>query len=191
MKRVLLHVCCGPCMIYPLDILRDEGLHVHGFFYNPNIHPYTEFKERLVCLEGFARDERLRLTAEVGYDMEEFMRSVAGHEDDRCAICYEMRLRKTAQAAKDAGYDYFSTTLLYSKYQKHDLIVQVANVVANDVGIPFLYRDFRTGWQEGQDRARELGMYRQKYCGCIYSEKERYKKDIARLADAETDSLTD
>lgn len=191
MKRLLLHVCCGPCLVYPIETIRAEGLYVHGFFYNPNVHPYTEFKKRLECLEGFAHMERMRLTSEVGYDLEEFMRNVVSHEDDRCAVCYEMRLRKTAQAAKDAGYDFFSSTLLYSKYQKHELIVQVANVVANEVGIPFFYRDFRIGWKEGQDRSRDLGMYRQSYCGCIYSEKERYKKDIARLADAETDSLTD
>ncbi len=183
MKNVLLHICCGPCLIYPLDALRTENMYVHGFFYNPNIHPYTEFKKRLECLETYCANEDLKLTSEVGYDLEEFMRKVVGHEDDRCPICYEMRLRKTAQAAKDAGFDFFTTTLLYSKYQKHELLVQVANVVATEIGIQFLYRDFRAGWQNGQDRSRELGLYRQGYCGCMYSEMERYKKDIARLSE--------
>lgn len=191
MIKTLVHICCGPCLIYPLDALRAENMYLHGFFYNPNIHPYTEFKKRLGCLEGYCASEGLRLTSEVGYDIEEFMRRVVGHEDDRCAVCYEMRLRKTAQAAHDAGYDYFTTTLLYSKYQKHELLVQVANIVAAEVGIPFLYRDFRVGWQEGQDRSRELGMYRQSYCGCVYSEKERYKKDIARLAEEHSGEVTE
>lgn len=174
--RVLMHICCGPCLIYPLKTLRMEGVDVDGYFYNPNIHPYTEFKRRLESLEEYARSQGLNLTAEVGYDIEEFFRNVSGHEDERCAICYEMRLRKTAQFAWGAGYDAFTTTLLYSKYQKHDLIVQVADVLAREVGVPFLYRDFREGWAEGQEQSREFGMYRQKYCGCVYSEKERYLK---------------
>jgi predicted adenine nucleotide alpha hydrolase (AANH) superfamily ATPase len=171
-----MHVCCGPCLIFPLKTLRMSGLHVDGYFYNPNIQPYTEFKRRLECLEGYAKAEGMNLISEVGYDIEEFFRKVAGHEPERCAICYEMRLRKTAQAASAAGYDAFTTTLLYSKYQKHDLIVQVADVLAREIGVEFLYRDFRIGWQEGQEKSREIGMYRQKYCGCVYSEKERYYK---------------
>jgi len=190
MKKVLLHICCAPCLIYPLDVLRSEDVYLHGFFYNPNIHPYSEFKKRLACLEEYCAAENLRLTSEVGYDIEEFMRGIVGHEDDRCPVCYEMRLRKTAQAAKDAGYDFFTTTLLYSKYQKHELLVQVANIVAAEVGIPFLYRDFRSGWQYGQDRSRELGLFRQSYCGCMYSEKERYKKDIGRLSEKHRIELT-
>jgi len=178
MKKVLMHVCCGVCSIYPTRVLRSEGVKIHAYFYNPNIHPYTEFKKRLTCMEEFANDEGLRLTSEVGYDIEEFFRRIVGHEDERCEICYEMRLRKTAQAAKDAGFDAFTTTLLYSKYQKHELIVQIANVIAHDIGIRFHYEDFRKGWEEGQDSSRERNMYRQKYCGCIYSEKKRYRKKL-------------
>ncbi len=175
--RVLIHICCAPCLIYPLKSLRAEGLDLHGFFYNPNIHPYTEFKKRLECVEDYSNTQDLRITSEIGYDVEEYLRRVAGKEDDRCPMCYEMRLRKTAQAAKDSGFDAFTSTLLYSKHQKHELAVQIANVIANDTGIKFLYRDFRPGWKEGQDKSRELGMYRQQYCGCIYSEKERFYKE--------------
>jgi predicted adenine nucleotide alpha hydrolase (AANH) superfamily ATPase len=174
--RVLMHICCGPCLIYPLKVLRGEGLTVDGYFYNPNIHPYAEFKKRMECMEGYAASAGLRVVSEAGYDIEEFFRNVVWKETERCASCYEMRLRKTAQMAKDVGYDAFTTTLLYSKYQKHALIVQIANVVSADVGIPFLYRDFREGWKEGQEQSIELGLYRQKYCGCVYSEKERYVK---------------
>jgi len=175
--KVLLHICCGPCLIYPLKALRGEGFSVDGFFYNPNIHPYTEFKKRMEAMEDFAKVEGLVVASEVGYDMEHFIQTVSEHVDERHGYCYEMRLRKTAQAAKDSGYAAFSTTLLYSKYQNHALIVQMGNVVANEIGIPFLYRDFREGWKEGQNVSRELGMYRQKYCGCIYSEKERFFKE--------------
>jgi len=175
--NVLLHICCGPCLIYPLKVLRREGFDLHGFFYNPNIHPYTEFKKRLECVEEYAKSQELKVTSEIGYDLEEYMRKVVGNEDDRCPVCYEMRLRKTAQAAKDSGFDAFTTTLLFSKYQNHELMVQIANVVANDVGVKFLYYDFRPGWQEAQEKSRELGMYRQKYCGCVYSEKERFYKE--------------
>lgn len=174
--KVLMHICCAPCVIYPLKVLRAEGHELFGFFYNPNVHPYTEFKRRRECLEEYAITQGLRVASEVGYDMEEFLRKVVGSEDDRCSMCYEMRLRKTAQAARDAGLDAFTTTLLYSKYQNHELIVHIANVVAGEVGIRFLYRDFRDGWQEGQAESREVGMYRQKHCGCIYSEKERFMK---------------
>jgi predicted adenine nucleotide alpha hydrolase (AANH) superfamily ATPase len=175
--RVLLHVCCAPCLIYPLKVLRGEGSLVDGFFYNPNIHPYTEFKKRMDAVDEYAKKEGMKVASEVGYDMEAFLRGVVERDGERHAFCYEMRLRKTAQAAKDSGYDAFTSTLLYSKYQDHGLIVQVANVVASDIDIPFLYRDFRDGWREGQELSREMGIYRQKYCGCIYSEKERYFKE--------------
>jgi len=178
MKNVLMHVCCGICTIYPLKTMRSEGIGLHAYFYNPNIHPYTEFKKRLECMEEFAKEENLPLSSEVGYDIEEFFRHIVGHEDDRCELCYEMRLRKTAQAAKDAGYDAFTTTLLYSKYQKHEMIVHIANVIAREIGIPFHYEDFRVGWKEGQDESRARGMYRQKYCGCLYSEKARFRKKL-------------
>ena len=178
--KLLLHICCGPCLIYPLKALRAEGFSVDGYFYNPNIHPYTEFKARMEAMEKYAASEGLRVASEVGYDMEEFLRRAVRHEDDRCGSCYEMRLRKTAQCAKDSGYDAFTSTLLYSKYQNHDLIVQIADVLARDIGIEFMYQDFREGWREGQETSRVIGMYRQKYCGCIYSEKERFLKAAVR-----------
>jgi epoxyqueuosine reductase len=187
-KKLLLHICCGPCTAYPLKALRGEGFSVDGYFYNPNIHPYTEFKKRQEALEAYAKENGLKLASEVGYDMEEFLRYIVGKECDRCSYCYEMRLRKTAQAAKDSGYHAFSTTLLYSIYQKHELIVQVGDVIAEDIGVEFVYRDFREGWKEGREMTFESGMYRQKYCGCIYSEKERYMKSEAKTG-AKTDTL--
>jgi predicted adenine nucleotide alpha hydrolase (AANH) superfamily ATPase len=111
------------------------------------------------------------------YDLENFFRQVAFRETNRCYYCYSLRLEAAARLAKKSGFDAFSTTLLYSKRQKHDLIVSIAREASQKHGIDFLYRDFRTGWSEGQRQARELGLYRQQYCGCIYSEMERFSND--------------
>jgi len=172
--RILLHICCAPCTIYPLKIFREERLEVTGCFYNPNIHPFREYRRRLETLENFAGEENLALMIHPEYEMEAFLRRVVYREEDRCRHCYEMRLRHTAAAAREGNYDGFSTTLLYSKYQKHELIRSVGEKMAEEYAVPFYYRDFRRGWEEGVRVSRERAMYRQPYCGCIYSEKERY-----------------
>ncbi len=177
MARILLHICCGPCSIYPVSALRDEGLSVHGFFYNPHIQPYQEFQRRLQTLRTFAASVELPLIERTDYDLETFFRQVAFRETNRCLYCYSLRLEAAARLAKKSGFDAFSTTLLYSKHQKHDLIVSIARQACRKHGIDFLYRDFRTGWSEGQRQAKELGLYRQQYCGCIYSEMERFSND--------------
>lgn len=174
MMQVLLHVCCGPCSIYPLAALREEGHMVEGFFYNPNIHPYQEFQRRLLTLKQYMADEGIPLTAREDYNFEDYIRSVAFHENERCSLCYKMRLSETARLAKERHFDAFSTTLLVSPYQKHDLIKTTAQEISEEYNIPFLYRDFRPGYRDATAISREKGMYRQPYCGCIYSEKERY-----------------
>lgn len=171
---LLLHICCGPCTIYPLRILRELGHDVTGHFFNPNIHPYREYQRRAEALAAYAAEKGLPVIWTEGYGMEEFFRLVAGHEESRCRICYTLRLQEAARVAKEQGFSGFTTTLLYSKYQKHEVIRDVGERLGHAVGIPFVYHDFRTGWQEGVDLSRELGMYRQPYCGCVYSEKERY-----------------
>jgi predicted adenine nucleotide alpha hydrolase (AANH) superfamily ATPase len=186
--RVLLHICCAPCAIFPVSALRDEGFVAHGFFFNPNIQPYTEFKKRLETLEGWAKAEQLPLIARPDYDPESFFRQVAFRETRRCIHCYSQRLGAAARLAKKSRFDAFTTTLLYSKQQKHDLVVSLAWEASRRYGIPFLYRDFREGWKWGQERAKALGVYRQQYCGCIYSERERYVsqgKDILPAENAE------
>ncbi|MGC9195213.1 MAG: epoxyqueuosine reductase QueH [Syntrophobacteraceae bacterium] len=177
MARILLHICCGPCSIYPVSALRGEGLTVHGFFYNPHIQPYQEFQRRLQTLRTFAASVELPLIERNDYDLENFFRQVVFRETSRCFYCYSLRLEAAARLAKKSGFDAFSTTLLYSKLQKHDLIVSIAREASRKHGIDFLYRDFRTGWSEGHRQARELGLYRQQYCGCIYSEMERFSND--------------
>ena len=180
MPRILLHTCCGPCTIVPLETLLDEGWSVHGFFYNPNIQPYREFEKRLQTLETLATMESLELIVRPDYDLEGFVRRTAFREGERCISCYSTRLEATARLAKRSRFDAFTTTLLYSRMQKHELIVSVANEAARKTGVPFLYRDFRSGWKTGQEKAKAMGLYRQEYCGCIYSEKERFYKSRSR-----------
>ena len=177
MSRILLHICCGPCSIYPVSALRGENFTVHGFFYNPHIQPYQEFEKRLKTLQAFAESEDLPLILRTDYDPETFFRQVAFRETNRCLYCYSLRLDAAAALAKKSRFDAFTTTLLYSKRQKHQLVVSIAEEISRRRGIAFLYRDFRSGWREGQQRAKALAMYRQQYCGCIYSEMERFYKD--------------
>jgi hypothetical protein len=172
--KILLHICCGPCTIYPLRILREMCRDVTGHYFNPNIHPYLEYRRRAETLAAYADKQKLPVIWAEGYDMEAFFRLVAGQEKDRCRICYTLRLQETVRAAKTGGFAGFTTTLLYSKFQKHDLIREVGESLGREYNMPFFYLDFREGWKEGVQISRELGMYRQPYCGCVYSEKERF-----------------
>lgn len=172
--KLLLHICCAPCSIYPVSALRSDNHDIMGYFYNNNIHPYTEYVKRKEALVQYARQIDLKLIIPDTYDMEGFLRSVVFRETDRCRFCYYDRLKATALIAKSGKFDAFSTTLLYSKFQKHAVIRSIGDSIASEAGIPFFYEDYRTGWQEGVTTSKAMGMYRQQYCGCIYSEKERY-----------------
>lgn len=172
--KLLLHTCCAPCTIYPLDSLRAGGFQVMGYFYRSNIHPYTECLKRQETLVSYARTASLKVIYQEDYEVEAFIRRAAFREADRCRICYHSRLESTARVAKKGRFQYFSTTLLYSKFQNHDQIRSIGEAVGQAVGVPFHYQDFRDGWQTGITTSKEMGLYRQQYCGCIYSEKERY-----------------
>jgi len=172
--NILLHVCCGPCTAYPLQVLRAEGHQVRGFFYNPNIHPFREFCRRIAALEELCSRHDFLVDYEREYGLKEYLRRVVYQEERRCLLCYRMRLTETVRKAKELGADAFSTTLLYSRYQQHEAIRELAGQLAEEYDIAFYYRDFREGWQEGIDMAVAMGIYRQPYCGCIYSEQERY-----------------
>jgi len=174
--KILLHICCAPCAIYPVKTLRNEGLDIMGFFYRNNIHPYTECIRREETLKSYSASTDLRVIYQDGYDLEGFIRNVAFRESNRCAYCYHERLKSTALMAKRGKFDYFSSTLLYSKFQKHDAIKSIGEAVGKSVGVKFYYDDFRKGWKEGVETSKSLNLYRQQYCGCIYSEKERYYK---------------
>jgi predicted adenine nucleotide alpha hydrolase (AANH) superfamily ATPase len=162
--------------------LRAGDIRPDLFWYNPNIHPYTEYTARRDTLFQFARDEGLDLISEDDYGLRSFITGLdgdfgeSGNGRSRCAYCYRTRLEKTAAHAAANGYDYFSTTLLISPYQKHGIIREIAGEAVEKYGVRFLYRDFRPGFREGQRQARERGYYMQKYCGCIFSEEERYRK---------------
>nr|WP_320010742.1 epoxyqueuosine reductase QueH [uncultured Desulfobulbus sp.] len=183
--RVLLHLCCGPCTIYPLQRLRAQGHEVSGVFYNPNIHPYQEFRRRIGAVNELAEAEKFPVEIEREYGLQEYLRQVVFHERERCPICYEMRLVHTAEMAAAQGFEGFTTTLLYSKYQNHRVLVERCEQLAHEHKLIFVYEDFREGWQEGIDRSIEMGLYRQPYCGCIYSEQERYDKRWKKRRKAE------
>ena len=172
--KLLLHTCCAPCAIYPIETLRQEGAEVMGFYYRHNIHPYTECLKRQETLAVYAESIELKVIFQESYDLEGFLQRAVFRESNRCAICYHDRLKTTALIAKKGKFDAFSSSMLYSKFQKHDLIREIGESVGKAAGVPFLYRDFRIGWKYGIETSRRLGMYRQPYCGCIYSEKERY-----------------
>ena len=174
--KILIHLCCAPCSIYPVESMKAKGFEVMGFFYRHNIHPYSECLKRQENLESYARQIGLRLIIQDGYDLEGFIQNVVYREKDRCHYCYHDRLRTTALLANRGKFDYYSSTLLYSKFQKHDLIKSIGESIGKSTGVPFFYEDFRSGWKEGIEKSKDLQMYRQQYCGCIYSEKERYFK---------------
>ncbi len=183
--RVLMHSCCAPCTIYPFDRLESEGIAVTGFFYNPNIHPFCEFEKRLQAVSDFYRAAASPLIVDASYDVSAFITAVFAAGARRCETCWRMRLHAAAVRASAMGLDAVTTTLLFSIYQVHDTVAGIGKEESKDAGVEFYYEDFRAGWRHGQRRARELSIYRQKYCGCIFSEEERYKKKIAALMEQE------
>jgi len=180
-KKLLLHACCAPCTIYPLGRLIQSGWQVTVYFYNPNIHPFTEFETRFEALREYCSGKHIPLIADVGYDVYDFVRRAGIDDDYRCRACYRMRLEQTIRRAVQDGFDAVSTTLLFSIYQDHESIRELGDELSSGGGIKFYYEDFRSGWDEGRRLSRNLGMYRQKYCGCIFSEQNRYEKKIKRL----------
>ena len=146
---------------------------MEGYFYNPNIHPFPEYLRRFEALSLYQEELGIPVRYAEAYRPEEYFRAVLEDLENRCRRCYELRLRATAREAARHGAAAFSTTLLFSVYQKHDLLREAGERVAAEEGVPFLYRDLRPGWEEGGRRYRERGLYRQNYCGCLFSEKER------------------
>ncbi|VVB89455.1 putative BCR [uncultured archaeon] len=173
--RILVHICCAPCFTYPHKFLIEEGHDITGFFYNPNIHPYSEYKNRMETLEKYAEIKGTRVIYRNDYDLEKYLRGSLDSED-RCRFCYTYRLTEAVKQAHILGFEAFTTTLLISPYQKHEMIAEVGKKLADEYGIAFFYEDFRKGYRESREIARGLGLYMQKYCGCIFSEKERYFK---------------
>ncbi|SHJ78261.1 hypothetical protein SAMN02745165_03155 [Malonomonas rubra DSM 5091] len=172
--QILLHICCANCAIYPVKVMREQDHQLAGYFYNDNIHPYQEFKKRLETTKEYAAAVDLPVTYDEEYRLEEFLAAVAQESENRCEYCYRSRLLATVKEAKRQGFEGFTTTLLYSRYQRHQEIIDYGRELAQAYGLTFHYEDFRSGWNEGIQISKEMGLYRQQYCGCIYSEKDRY-----------------
>ncbi len=174
--RILLHICCAPCACYPIKKLKEEGFEIFGLFYNPNIHPYQEFQKRLEAVKKLADIENLRMIYINRYELEQWLRMVVFRESRpiRCKLCYSQRFDVTAAVAKKGKFDAFTSTLFYSKFQNHEIMKMSAENAAASHGVKFMYFDFRQGWKEGIELSHKYGLYRQQYCGCIYSEKERF-----------------
>lgn len=179
--KLLMHTCCAPCSVYCIDSLRAEDIEPTLFWYNPNIHPYIEYKTRRDCLKEYAAKVGVELIVGEEYGLDEFCKNVVSDISNRCVnYCYKKRLTETVRYAAKHGFDTFTTTLLISPYQKHDELKKVCEELVALSGVKFLYRDFRVGFREGQEKARAEGLYMQKYCGCIFSEEERYRKQIEK-----------
>ncbi len=171
-NRLLLHACCGPCTIHPLEKMCAD-YNVSIYYYNPNIHPEAEYVRRLSAARQYCLEKGVRFV--VGpYIVEQYFRAVAQDEakPNRCAHCYSLRLSATASAAQELGFDAFTSTLLVSPYQDRDLVLAAGERAAEKCGAPFLGEDFRDGYRDAMQASRDLTMYRQKYCGCRYSEAE-------------------
>ena len=181
--NLLLHMCCGPCSCYPVKVLREKGIEPTGYFFNPNIHPYKEWDMRLKAAKEFAAKTDMRIVADENYMLRDFLRRALAAEqveNGRCRMCYTWRLEETARYAAENGFDAFTSTLFYSIYQQHELMKETAEHFAKVYGVKFHYEDFRPGWQEGIDMSVEMGLYRQPYCGCIFSEEERYSRELRK-----------
>ena len=179
--KLLMHTCCAPCSVYCIDSLRKENIEPTLYWYNPNIHPYTEYKARRDCLKEYSASIGINTIFEEDYGLKSFCENTIQDLNNRCSnYCYKVRLTQTAKFAKEHGFDAITTTLLVSPYQNHEVLKQLGKEIANNYGLDFLYRDFRIGFREGQAKARELGLYMKKYCGCIFSEEDRYSKQIMK-----------
>ncbi len=173
--KLLMHMCCSNCSLYPMKSLLSKGLDVRGLWFNPNIHPLPEYTERLASMEKLQKLWSFDVEYADHYGLDDFMRVIGNPDDNRCARCYEMRLEETARTAGKMSLDGFTTSLLVSPYQKFDTIVAIGNEIGRRHSVPFFVEDFRVGYRESIPLSKELGLYRQKYCGCIFSEAERRK----------------
>lgn len=192
MSELLLHICCAPCAIFPLSKLRRKGFQVTGYFYNPNIHDFSEYQKRFNCLKKYVQKVKLSLIEEDDYqrELKNYFNNIAKNKyrPKRCEICYEMRLKKTVEKAKDLNIKYFSTTLLVSPYQNQKKIHEVGESLSKKYGPKFYFEDFRKGYAESRHLAKKMNLYRQKYCGCMFSWMEQKVENLRKNL-SETKSL--
>lgn len=175
--NILLHICCAPCAFYPVELLKKEGHKFAGYFYNPNIHLYSEYLKRKGEVEKHSKAESYNVVYP-DYEVEKYFQYIIDNEDrkNRCPVCWWLRLEKAVRFAVENGFEAFTTTLLGSPYQDHEVVKAIGEDIASKTGLRFYYQDFRIGFKEGRDKARAAGYYLQNYCGCIFSEKEKIEK---------------
>ncbi|MFH1128438.1 MAG: epoxyqueuosine reductase QueH [Candidatus Omnitrophota bacterium] len=168
--KILLHTCCAPCLIYPYAQMSKKGVKASGFFYNPNIYPNQEYQFRRQALIALSGKQNIDIIY-AEYNPREYFTAIQNKESspERCAICWSIRLKRTASAAKENGFDMFTTTLLVSPYQDQDTIKEIGNKIAREEKIGFYYEDFRPGFKTAYAQAKQDGLYCQQYCGCMYS----------------------
>lgn len=181
MANLLLHICCASCLCAPLEELREEGINVHGYFYNPNIHPLLEFRKRLKAVRVFQESDPIEIYYCEEYGLREYLSAVNYEGNKRCVDCYTLRLKSTALHAKEKGFDAFCSTLLFSKQQDHERIKLICEHLSEQIGISFEYKDYRHLCDCSHQIAKRKMLYRQSYCGCIFSEYERYEKTTRNL----------
>ncbi len=210
--KILFHICCGNCTIYPFKILTSEGHEFAGLWFNPNIHPLEEYNLRLNSLKKLSSEWKIDVIYFENYtpsdyfdmfksplpplykgrnrlvprrpgviiDVDELLEEYPSDSippfRDRCRYCYQLRLEKTAQQAQQQGFDAFSTTLLISPYQDFEQIISTGEKLAETYNVLFYLKDFRPFFRDTMNLAKERGLYRQNYCGCIFSREERYRK---------------
>lgn len=172
--KLLLHICCAPDATHPIQILNDE-YELGAFFYNPNIHPKEEHEKRLEDMRALGKKWGIALY-EGEYDKDRWLSLTEGYEDEpeggkRCEICYAIRLEKTAKKARAEGYDMFGAVLTISPHKDARKINEMGRKIGEKYGVPFFESNFkkRDGFKKSVELGKELGLYRQNYCGCIYS----------------------
>ena len=177
--RILLHTCCAPCAVYSIEKLKEKYENIECFFYNPNIHPVSEYEKRKASCEELSRAMNIRMYFHKDFQFEDFFRKITFYEKDlRCCLCWGLRIEETAEYAAKNGFDGFTSTLFISPYQDHEKLKQIAKNAQDRYSVPFIYEDFRPGFRKSHESSRSMGLYHQKYCGCIYSERERLDKTI-------------
>ena len=175
---MLLHVCCAHCAAYPVQYWPQQGYEVTAFFYNPNIHPFNEYCHRRDAVKKLAEAKKFPLNVPDTYDFTEYFRDIASDTANRCRYCFKLRLSKTAAYAKQNGFNGFSTTLLISRHQDHELIKKTGDGIAAETGVPFLYADLRKRFSDSRVISKPLHLYVQQYCGCVYSKWEAFLKNL-------------
>lgn len=173
--KILVHICCAPCALFCVPHLKGRFDEVLGLWYNPNIHPSTEYQKRLESVKKWAKETGANVIYEDTYELENFLRQLVYRESSRCRICYYLRLTKAALFARRGKFDYFTSTLLISPHQNQNLIIEVAKAVGEEYKVKPYLTSFREGWRESREYSKRMGLYHQNYCGCIYSEKDRYR----------------